>query len=230
MTVSVGFFRKIQEWVLEGHSQEIKYRPFQVNGNPYKSKVFLVGLYPETLAFFKTDDAKMYADSLVDGELFEQLNGLEMVTASREYKGSLNFVQWMKKEYDEDVVLTNVNGFLAESDQQFKQMKKENHVHYQFGKKLFKEMMNEFSPEIIIIEGSKAFEEFKEICKDQLIKKVETFDTDSVKELEKFGVIAELVLDSEKTVKVLVCRNMSYFGKEGTTFSQLRETINQLLK
>lgn len=124
MTVSVGFFRKIYEWIVDGHSDDIQYRPFQVDGNPYKSRVFLVGLYPESLAYFDLNDIKMYADSLVDGELFEQLNGLEIIAASREYKGSLNFAQWMKKEFNENVVLTNVNCLLAKDYKQFKQMKK----------------------------------------------------------------------------------------------------------
>lgn len=228
MTVSIGFFRKIQEWVVDGLSDEIMYRPFQVNGNPYKAKVFLVSLYPEPLGYYDVEDAKIYADSLVDGELFEQLNGLEMITSSREYKGSLNFIEWMKKNYDEDVVLTSVNCFLAEDDKHFKQMKKENHFLYNSGKKLFEEIVYEFAPEVMIIEGSKAFDEFRKIYDERLINKVDTFHTDNVKELEKYGVIAEFPLD-KGNVKIIACRNMSYFGKEGASFEHLKETIRKLL-
>ncbi|MFC5559336.1 hypothetical protein ACFPN4_09540 [Ureibacillus thermophilus] len=229
MTVSVGFFKKIHEWVIDGQSQEIKYRPFQVDGNPYKSKVFLVGLYPETLAYFDVDEAKIFADSLVDGELFEQLNGLEMITASREYKGSLNFAQWMKKTFNENVVLTNVNGFIAEDYKQFKQMKKENHFCYLSGKKLFEQVLYEFMPEVLIIQGSKAFEEFREIYQDRLIHKANAFETGTVQELEKLGAIGEFPLPNGETCKIVVCRNMSYFGKEGTAFEALKETIGRLL-
>jgi len=229
MTVSVGFFRKINEWIADGLSEEIKYRPFQVDGNPYKSKVFLVGLYPESLAYFDLEDAKIYADSLVDGELFEQLNGLEILNASREYKGSLNFAQWMKKIFNENVVLTNVNGFMAEDYKQFKQMKKENHFRYLAGKKLFELVLYEFSPEILIIEGSKAFDEFRENFHDRLIHKADVFDTGNVQELEQSGVVAELPLQEGENVKILVCRNMSYFGKEGAAFGTLKETIGRLL-
>ncbi|MBB5149395.1 hypothetical protein [Ureibacillus thermosphaericus] len=230
MTVSVGFFRKIYEWVVDGHSDDIQYRPFQVDGNPYKSRVFLVGLYPESLAYFDLNDIKMYADSLVDGELFEQLNGLEIIAASREYKGSLNFAQWMKKEFNENVVLTNVNCLLAKDYKQFKQMKKENHLLYLSGKQLFEKVLNEFSPEIIIIQGSKAFDEFREIYQERLIHKVETFETGTVQELEKLGVIAEYPLENGENVKVIACRNMSYFGKEGAAFGTVKEVIGRLLK
>lgn len=228
MTVSIGFFRKIQEWVVDGLSDEIMYRPFQVNGNPYKAKVFLVNLYPESLGYYDVEDTKIYADSLVDGELFEQLNGLEIIKSSREYKGSLNFIEWMKKNYDEDVVLTSVNCFLAKDDKQFNQMKKENHFLYNSGKKLFEEIVYEFAPEIMIIEGSKAFDEFRKIYCERLVNKVDTFHLDNVKELEKHGVIAEFPIN-DRHVKVIACRNMSYFGKEGTSFGHLKETLNQLL-
>ncbi|NLY80320.1 MAG: hypothetical protein GX072_10670 [Lysinibacillus sp.] len=108
-------------------------------------------------------------------------------------------------------------------------MKKENHFLYNSGKKLFEEIIYEFTPEILIIEGTKAFDEFREVYKDRLINKVDIFDTGSVKELEKHRVIAEFPLHSGN-VKVLVCRNMSYFGKEGSTFVHLREALSQLLK
>lgn len=230
MTVSVGFFRKIHEWVADGQSREIKYRPFQVDGNPYKSKVFLVGLYPESLSSFDLKDAKIFADSLVDGELFEQLNGIQIIRASREYKGSLNFAEWMKKTYNENIVLTNVNCFIAKDDKQFKQMKKENHDCYLTGKKLFEEVLHEFSPEIIIIHGSKAFHEFREIYQDRLVHKTDAFLTGTVQELEKLGIIAEFPLRSGKNSKIIACRNMSYFGKEGGTFGALKEAIGNLLK
>lgn len=229
MTVSVGFFKKISDWIRDGYSQEIMYRPFQVNGNPYKSRVFLVGFYPETFAHFHLDDAKIYADSLVDQELFEQLNGVEIDAASREYKGSLNFSQWMKEKFGENVVLTYVNAFIAKDDKQFKQMKKENHVLYQTGKRLFEEVLHEFGPEIIIIQGSKAFDEFREIYQDRLVHKADAFHTGTVQELEKLGIIAEYPLRNGETCKVLACRNMSYFGKEGATFGKVKETLSGLL-
>lgn len=229
MTVSVGFYRKIHEWIIDELSNEIKFRPFQVNGNPYKSKVFLVGLHPEPLTYFGHEDAKIYADSLVDARRFEQLNGTELITASREYKGCLNFARWMEEHMAEKVVLSYVNCLLADDYKLFKQLKKENHFLYISGQKLFEEVVLEFGPELMIIEGTKAFDEFRTVYSERLINKHDQFDSASVQELEKLGVVAEFPY-GERNIKILACRNMSYFGRQGTSFGELKEEIQQILK
>lgn len=229
MTVSVGFYRKIHEWIIDESSNEIKFRPFQVNGNPYKTKVLLASLYPEPLSYFNYEDAKIYADSLVDARLFEQLNEMELVTASREYKGCLNFAHWMEKQYSENIVLSSVNCLLVDDYKQFKQVKKENHFLYVSGQKLFEEVVFEFGPKILIIEGTKAFDEFREVYSKRLINKVNQFDTASVQDLEKLGVIAEFPYKKNQNIKILVCRNMSYFGKRGSSFVELKEAIEGIL-
>lgn len=228
MAVSLGFYKKICQWIIDENSGEIAFRPFQVDGNPYKSNVFIVGVSPEQITKSDTFDIKIYVDSLVKNNLFEDTNELYKY-GSREYKGMLNFVNWMKEQYTENVVITNVNSYLAESTQELKRMKRANDPLYIKGLLLFEEVVNEFVPNIIIIQGSKAFNDFLESFGHLLINKLSSIETDSVQQLEQQGVIAELPLLNGKNAKILVCRSMMYFGKEGASFGQFKETLENLL-
>ena len=92
MAVSAGFYKKIQQWVIDEQSGDVAFRPFQTDGNPYMSNVFLVNTNPEPLAEIYASDLKLHADSLVDTNLFEELNRGQLNVSSREYKGNLNFL------------------------------------------------------------------------------------------------------------------------------------------
>lgn len=227
MIISPGFYKKIYEWVYEESSEEIIFRPFQVNGNPYKSKVFIVGASPEPLEGWLTEDIELYAEALVDANYMEEVNEF-YEDCSREFKGTLNFVKWMKANYDEDVVITNLNSYCAIEERELKELKKKQDPLFKKGEQLFNEVLNEFKPEIIVIHGSKPWKEFLERYQNRIVPRVNTILTDSVQLLEQQGVIAEMQLHSGKLVKILVCRSMSHFGKEGTSFTKLKETINAL--
>nr|WP_106782259.1 hypothetical protein [Lysinibacillus timonensis] len=227
MTVSIGFYKRIHDWVLDEYTNKICFRPFQVNGNPYKSRVFVVGAQPEPLAKHESEDVKVYANSLVDENIFRLLNEEEMNQSSREYKGILNFVQYMKATNNEDVVVTSVNCYVEPDIRKLKSMKKLNDPLIVKGARIFKEVVNEFSPQIIILQGSKALKEFHELYEDKLIIKGDL--TVPVSELENQGVIAELNLGSGKKCNVLACRSMSYFGKNGESFQEFKKIIGDLL-
>lgn len=226
MTVSAGFYKKIYDWVIDEKSGKVAFQPFQVDGNPYKSKVILVRATPESLPQEDLKDVKLYVDSLVDAKLFKELNSHQIKTVSREYKGCINFVTWMKEHYSENVVLANVNS-LVESTQHLKQIKKKNDALYKKGIKIFEEVLNEFKPEIIILQGSTVLKQFREQFENQLIFHNDSFE--KVQQLEQMGVFAEFPLQNGQRVKILGCRSMTYFGKDGVNFGEFKFTLDQLL-
>ncbi|QCR30834.1 RNA 2'-phosphotransferase [Lysinibacillus sp. SGAir0095] len=229
MAVSTGFFKKIQRWTVDEHSGEILFLPFQADGNPYKSKVFLVGANPEPLLQVDASDIQILAETLVDSALFSDLFRDEIAEASREYKGSQNFASWLKGRLNEQVVLTSINLLNLESNE-VKQLKKESDPLYLEGFDKFIEVLNEFEPEYLIIQGSTAYKLFLEQFKEQLFeKKVDDLQV-SVQILEQSGIIAKLQLNNGENVNILVCRSMGAFGKEGKTFGGFKEKLLQLLQ
>ncbi|MDI7743140.1 RNA 2'-phosphotransferase [Lysinibacillus fusiformis] len=228
MAVSTGFMKKIQRWAIDEQSGEILFLPFQTEGNPYKSKVVLAGANPEPLLQVDASDFQIFAETLVDANLFSDLFPDEIAEASREYKGSLNFAAWVKENLHEQVVLSSINALNLDAGE-LKPLKKEQDPLYVKGFDILKEVINEFQPEVLIIQGSTAYKLFMEQYKEQLVD-VEVDDlTMSVQALEQKGVIAKLSLNNDRKVNILVCRSMGAFGKEGKTFGEFKEIMRNLI-
>lgn len=224
MTVSTGFYKKIQEWAVDPLTEEIAFQPFQANGNPYKSNVFLIGAIPEPYLQIAFEDLKLFADSLVDSQMFEELF---QEATSREYKGCLNFMAWMKEHCQENVVLTNVNCLYMENTKKYNELKKKNDARFIKGISVFQEVLNEFVPKVLIVQGTTAWKLFLEEYEEQLID----FDGKglSAQQLEAKGVVGKLPLANGEFANVVVCRSMSYFGKTGTSFGELKQSLSQLI-
>ncbi len=73
MAVSAGFYKKIEQWVLDPQSKKISFQPFQANGNPYKANVFIVGATPEPYLQIDSDKLFLYVHSLVSTSEFKEL-------------------------------------------------------------------------------------------------------------------------------------------------------------
>ncbi|MEK9196725.1 hypothetical protein [Ureibacillus sp. FSL E2-3493] len=225
MSVSKGFLKKIQSWAVDKKSDSIAFLPFQGDGNPYKSKVFLVGAKPELHFHLDAGDIEIYADSLVDSKLFHDVFHDEM---SREYKGSINFAKWVEEHLNASVTLSSVNCFISDPDN-LKQLKKSKHPLYIQGFEVFQQVLNEFEPNILVLQGASAYKLFFEQFQHQLVELREQDINETVANLERKGVIAKLQLNNGGIVDVLVCRSMGYFGKEGNSFRQIKSTLTQLL-
>lgn len=228
MPVSKGFLKKIQQWVVDEQSGEVLFLPFQAQGNPYKSKVLLVGATPEPLIQVNTSDIDILAETLVDSNLFSDLFRDEVEEASREYNGTLNFAAWAKENFNEQIVLSSINCLNLENVE-LKQLKKEKDPLYLKGFDIFKNVLNEFEPKIVVIHGTSAYKLFMEQFKEQLVD-IEVDDIAlSVQALEQKGVIGKFRLNNGRNVNILVCRSMGTFGKEGKTFGEFKDTLKQLL-
>ncbi len=228
MAVSTGFLKKIQRWTVDEQSGEILFLPFQTQGNPYKARVLLVGAYPEPVLQVNLADLQILAETLMETNLFSDLYRDEIEEVSREYKGSLNFAAWLKENLHEQVVLSSINCLNLETAE-LKQLKKDKDPLIWRGYEVFKEVMNEFNPDILIIQGSAAFKSFMEQFKDQLIDFEAADMAMSVQTLEQKGTIAKLSLNNGRNVNILVSRSMGAFGKEGKTFGELKRNLSQLL-
>ena len=90
MGISIGFHRKVNDWILS-QEQEVVFRPFLVDGNPYKSRVFVVGAFPQPNLNIQPDEQQQYIEALVDVALFDSVYGEKM--QCRENKGVTAYTQ-----------------------------------------------------------------------------------------------------------------------------------------
>lgn len=228
MAVSEGFYKKIKQWMVDPESEKVTYLPFQSNGNPYKANVFIVGALPEPYLEIEKDDLLFYSQFLVNPVEFQELYYENLTSISREYKGCINFMDWMKKNFNETVVLTYLNSINVESTNVFNKLKKQEDSLYKRGIELFKEVLNEFKPKVVIVQGAANWKQFLGQYGEQLID-LESREQ-SVQLLESHGVVAKLPLETGEVVNILACRSLGNFGKTGTTFGDLKHTLNDLLQ
>lgn len=228
MAVSAGFYKKIEQWAVDPNTHKIAFQPFQANGNPYKSSIFIIGATPEPYLQIDVEDLDVYAETLVNSNAFQGLFFEEFKTGSREYKGCLYFMEWMKANYNESVVLSYLNCLYVEDSRQYKELKKQNSPLYERGLAIFQELLNEFVPKIIIVQGATNWKQFLEQYEELLIAVADL--NQPVQHLESQGVLAKLPLANGELVNILACRSLGNFGKTGSSFSDLKQTLNELLQ
>ena len=224
MGVSIGFHRKIKDWMLSKEG-EVAFLPFLVDGNPYKSRVFIVGAFPQPKLHIQPAEQQQYIDSLVEGTLFDSLYG-EMLQ-SREHKGVVAFGQWLKEVCGEVVINTNVTTLMVDSLKQLKECKKTTPQDYEKGFQVFREVLEEFQPEILILHGADALKQFRHRFEDSLIDYYAHIK--KVQELEEVGTFAEIHFHEERKVKILACRNLSMYGASGEKFADFKKFVRQQL-
>lgn len=226
MTVSAGFYKKIREWVV-GTTGEMDFRPFQVNGNPYKSRIFIVGANATPKVDSATTSENIFIESLVYGDLFEELYGYQFVKQSREYSGTLNFAKWLSEELNENAVISYTNALQTNSAQELKQLKKQMPEDYVKGQQIFKEIVHEFQPDFIILHGTQAVQQFRLLFEQELLDYHPSID--KVQNLEEIGVFAEIQLTRERKIQVLACRSLGYYGKDGKVFADFKERVREIV-
>ena len=226
MSISPGFYKKIYQWLMNEANTTVAFRPFLTNGNPYKSRVFLVGANATPSFQVGENEASIFAESLVDRELFMQLFHEQYVTAPREFKGSIYFNQWLEQR-GESAIYTTLNTYQLEHASDAKSAEKEDATNFVRGQQIFDEVLQEFQPEIIILQGTQAFHQFKAIYDESLVIYNPTIT--KIPLLEEEGPFAEMQYATGKKAYVFITRSMSYFGKDGNRFERFKENLIEKL-
>jgi hypothetical protein len=224
MSVSKGFHKKINEWILSEEGR-VAFRPFLVNGNPYKTRIFVVGSFPHPFMEIDENEHEEYIESLLDAELWDGFYGEQM--QSRENKGTAAFIRWLKEACGETAVQVNVTALMADSAKQLKEYSKESPEDYEKGYRIFQETVEEFQPELLILHGSDALKQFRKRFGKALLDQYPQME--KVQDLEEVGFFAEWKLSDERKVKIIACRNLSYYGKMGEAFRVFKEQVKKAL-
>lgn len=228
MVVSSGFYRRIEKWLADEAAGQKIYRPFQMNGNPYKANVFLVNIAPSPILAIDSSYMKLFADGLVDEEILRELYVGELANAPREYKGSIQFAKWLYKISGEQAVLTSLNAYEVDDVKDLKHIKKNQPAQYKRGQEIFDEVLTEFAPKILILQGKATVEQFQARFDECLI--IKNTKHTKIKDLEEAGLFATLHTENGATIEVFATRSMAYFGQDGASFGIFKKNLKKALK
>lgn len=226
MSISVGFYKKLYQWLMDTNEEHVKFRPFLTKANPYKSRVCLVSQH--AVPYFHVEDAseKVFAEALVNRALFEEMYSSELQTAPREFQGSLQFEAWLEAQ-GESLLYMSLNTYQLNSLEEAKLVKQTDPDHYVRGEQIFCDVLKEFQPEILILQGTAAFNQFKKQFAENLV--IYNPSVTKVQLLEEAGPFAEMHFANGKRMFVFVTRSMSYFGQDGAKFEKFKDNLVKML-
>lgn len=206
-------------------------RPYISKRNPYDSKVFLVGINPATPITSKQLNIDEYIGLLKNYEKF-----MEFYSKSRESQnkskisrtrmGINSLVNWIEQEFNTGVIETDIFTYPTKNVKELNNIDK-NILNKSIEK--FWEVLLEFQPDIVIIYGSLALNEFKKlvISKNKEIKYYS--EEDKIEYIEEKCPYAKLNIGT-KNVNIIECRHLMYYGNNGNSFKKLRENIKMIIE
>lgn len=222
--ISVGFFKHVHKWLTNESTSEILYRPFETNKNPYKANVFIVGSHPTPTLNLEITDLQQYANALVNRNTFYELFPDYLKTTSRDVKGALRLAEVLE-ENGLNSVISYVNALAAKNVTELKKSKKENEVQYNRGTEIFKEVLNEIKPPVIVLHGNYALDQFRVSLKDYFVEFGHA--NRSLAELEDEGVFGKIVYEDGTASHVYAVKSLATFKKDNEKFTHLiKEIVN----
>ena len=225
MAISVGFYKHVSKWVTDEQTAKLMYRPFEADENPYKASVFIVGSHPAPLLELPDDCSQTYANALVNREEFHQLFPDYSVSTSRDVKGAIRFSNALKQR---DIISTisYVNALTAMNLTELKKQKKENAEQFKRGIEIFKEVVEEFKPPVLLLHGNYALEQFRQNFAGYFIEFGHA--SRSVSELSGSGIFGKIIHDDEKETLLFACKSLSYFKENDVSFLQVIEELKNV--
>ena len=206
-------------------------RPYISKRNPYDSKVFLVGINPATLITPMQLNIDEYIGLLKNYEEF-----MEFYSKSRESQnkskisrtrmGINSLVNWIEQEFNTGVIETDIFTYPTKNIKELNNIDK-NILNKSIEK--FWEVLLEFQPDIVILYGSLALNEFKKIVMSKN-KKIKYYsEEDKIEYIEEKCPYAKLNIGT-KNINIIACRHLMYYGNNGNSFKKLRENIKKIIE
>lgn len=222
MAISIGFFKYVQRWIADSKRPEIVYRPFEAGDNPYRASVYIVCAHPSPTLSLHAKYARRYADALVDQNSLLELFPNYMKSTSRDVKGAYSFAQDLRY-YGISSVITYVNALTANNANDLKQMKKDNAAQYNRGFEIFKEVIAELKPPVLLLNGAFALEHFRSLYKNYFIEYGHF--ARNLTELMDEGMFGKLVHDDGKETLVFATKSLSFYNSDDEKYNKLLKQI-----
>ena len=93
----------------------------------------------------------------------------------------------------------------------------------------FWQVLLDFKPDIIILYGSLALNEFKKLVISKNMEIKYYSEEDKIEYIEEKCPYAKLNIGT-KDVNIIACRHLMYYGNNGNSFKKLRENIKKIIE
>ena len=212
-------------WLVDSETKEISYRPFEMNSNPYKVDVFIVGAHPTPLPTIQIKQVKQYANGLVSRDQMVALYPDYLKGLSRDIKGALKFSDLLEAE-GVATGLSYANATMTQNLTTLKALKKENKYLYNRGKEIFQEVVQEIEPKILVLHGTYALTEFRQAFENYFVEyghKERKLD-----QLDGSGAIGKIIHDNGKETIVFATKSLATFKADDEKIIQLIHQIKSI--
>ena len=226
MSVSIGFYRKLSYWVLD-EQQNVVFRPFLTNGNPYKARVFVITSNAQPKLVERQEEMEVFIESLVDYKLLNENYSHQLKEASKELRGMMKFCASYEEVYNEPIVISSLNTLQVSDATELKTIRKNNIALYERGVEIFEEVLQEFKPKVLILQGNTAINEFINKYKEQLM--FLNSPTKKVQQLEAEGPLAQMFYEDGEKITIFATRSMSFYTHTNEHFALFKQKLNDYL-
>ena len=145
---------------------------------------------------------------------------------SRTRMGINSLVNWIEQEFNTGVIETDIFTYPTKNVKELNNIDK-NILNKSIEK--FWEVLLEFQPDIVILYGSLALNEFKKIVMSKN-KKIKYYsEEDKIEYIEEKCPYAKLNIGT-KNINIIACRHLMYYGNNGNSFKKLRENIKKIIE
>ena len=133
---------------------------------------------------------------------------------------------WIEQEFNTGVVETDIFTYPTKNVKELNTIDK-NILNKSIEK--FWEVLLEFQPDIVILYGSLALNEFKKLVISKNKEIIYYSEEDKIEYIEEKCPYAKLNIGI-KNINIIVCRHLMYYGNNGNSFKKLRENIKKIIE
>lgn len=233
------------ERLCEPYEGDLNYfRPLVCKGDIDQIGVFIVGINPaNAISSNEIKNLQKYASMLANYDDFD-----DYYVRSRKAKGKRgqysrtrlginSMVGELSQTLSEvgkniSIAETNVIPYPTSNIRELLALKKSNPALIDRAKQVFIEVLNTAKPDLLIVHSKGAFDELADIVSDayQFDVPIDRYKDNSIEALEEQGVLFLIPLSSTQNCKVMACRHLMYFGREGQSYAGFLKKVKAVMR
>lgn len=210
----------------------VYFRPWICRGNPLESKTFLVGINPATPICSEEIDLDSYVRMLEDSDAFLKFYSERRVKAGKTRisptrQGIHSFGRWLEEKTQAPVIETNVIAYPTKNVDELSLISDD---VIEQGRQIFRRLLMEIRPTLIIIHGADAVPHFLAVVKEEKLVEESLVIKGKISQMEKDSPILSFTYSTGETATVFACRHLVRYKEKGLSYELFRSKIEEFMQ
>lgn len=224
---------ELEQMCIAPDNSKAYYRPFICRGDLSKTDIFFVGINPATPINEKVLSMDEYIKLLLNYDEFmkfyKELRKIKGKTKlSRTRTGINAFIDWLYTKTESNILETNIITYPTES---LKLLWKEPSYVIENGKDIFYTILLKYMPNLLILHGKETVIQVIEMLSEKGILVDRNINLEQpIEHIEMQIPFIYFKYPNGKNAYIVCCRHMMYYGKEGNSFSQFRNKLEDFIE